>query len=139
MFEHPNPVYLDILLVVSARTPHCLIIFGVGAGLEQVPGAGGGIAVHFNDRVHYHVYRKGQPLGSPDKEVVDSRPAVGSATDPAVPNRVLGEEAGNGLGVVIVVAVGAIARFEPLDLLNVLQDLKPAFQVLQAHRLPPKC
>ena len=107
----------------------------VGAGLEQIPDAGGGIAVHLDDGVHHHVDGEGQPVGGVDEEVADAVASFGPAPNAAVPNGVLHEQAGDAVGVVVVVAVGAVAGLEALDFLHVFQDAQPAFDVFQAHGL----
>ena len=53
----------------------------------------------------------------------------------AFPYRVLGEQHGDPVGVVLLVAQGGIARFQVADRLGVLQSLEPPLQPFEPRRV----
>ena len=55
----------------------------------------------------------------------------------SIPHRVLHEEGGDPIGVVVVVAIRTVLMFQTLDSLQVVQHLNFARQVVEIHRMSP--
>ena len=63
---------------------------------------------------------EGQPLRGALKELADGLPPLVAPPFLAVPNGVFSEQLRQGVGVILVVAQGAVAMLQPLDFLDVL-------------------
>ncbi len=72
---------------------------------------------------------------APRKKVSDCVPALEPTEARAVPGRVLREQRGDPIRIIVGVAQGGVACLEIADRLGVLQGLEPAFHTLKPCRI----
>jgi hypothetical protein len=81
------------------------------------------------------VDREGENPGRATKEASDRFPPFELPEARAVPQRVVGEQRRDPIGVVLLVAQRRVARFQIADRLRVLQRLKPPLQPFDPRRV----
>src|SRR5262249_18006216 len=131
----PRACHPDVLLVLHPRPPH-----GPGAGAERAghaerPLRPGCIALHVNLPIEAVVDRKGEEPRGAAEERPDRVTAFKPPEALAFPHRVLREERGKAIGVVLVITVGRVARLEVTDGVHIFQSLHPLFQLGQSGTL----
>ncbi len=133
--------------MIDACPPHGPVALAERARHEEIPLRSSHVALHVNLAIETIVDRKGkEPRGTPE-ELPDRVPSFKPAQALAFPHCVLGEERGNGIGVVLVIAIRRIPRLEVTDGVHVFQGLHPLFELGQAshinvlwsrHGIPPR-
>src|SRR5690606_23653157 len=101
---HPLAVDAHIVVVVAQHQPLVLIVLAEGERPEEVPAAGGAVAVHLDLRVHHIVLGEADQLLKAAEQLADGVVALGLAEARALPDAVRCEHRGDALGVVVVVA-----------------------------------
>src|SRR5215472_11473995 len=79
--------------------------------------------------------REGEDTRRASEKVADRLPPLEAAESGAFPNRVLGEQTRNPLGIVLVVAQGRIAHFKVADCFPVLQHLQSPLNPFEPCRI----
>src|SRR3989442_13223325 len=144
--ELPLACHPDVLLVINPRPPHGPVALAERAGYEEIPLRLARVALHVNLAIEAVMHRKGEELrGTPEKRP-NRLPPFKPPQALAFPHRVLREERCKTVWVVLVIAVGRIARLEVTDGVDVFQGLHPLFQLGQSgtlavlwhrHEVPP--
>jgi hypothetical protein len=62
MLEHPVPIDPHVILIIAGRSPYCAVAIGPSAGLKQVPGALGSVAVYLDNGIQDHMDSEGHPM-----------------------------------------------------------------------------
>jgi hypothetical protein len=133
--ELPLACHPDVLLVIDPCPPHGPVALAERAGHEQIPLRPGRVARHVNMPSEAVVDRKGEELRGTTDERPDRLPPFKPPEALAFPHRVLREERGKTIGVVLVITVGRVARLEVTDGVDVFQGLHPLLELGQAGTL----
>src|SRR5215510_7223227 len=133
--ELPLPCHPHVLLLIDACPPHRPIPRAQCARHEEIPLCPGRVALHVNLPIEAVVDRKGEELRGPTEERPDRLPPFKPPQALAFPHRVLREERGKTIGVVLVITVGGVARLEVTDGVDVFQGLHPLLELGQAGTL----
>src|SRR5262249_27181915 len=105
-FSHPG-----VGLVIDASAPHRPIAGGYRARHEQIPAGSRSIAVDLDVAVQAVMYREGEDARRSPEEGPDRVAPFEAAQRGEFPNRIRGEQTGNPVGTVLVVAQGGVACF----------------------------
>src|SRR4051794_15435219 len=97
--------------MVDTGAPHRLIARSYRARHEQIPAGSRRIAVHLDLAVQAVMDREGKDARRSAEEVPDRVAPFEAAQRGTFPNRILGEQTGNTVGIVLVVAQRSVARF----------------------------
>src|SRR4029077_3065575 len=100
---------------------------------EEIPRSCGAIAGHFDDRVDHHVLRKTDRLLETDEQLADGGVSFRVPDAAAFPLAILGEDRGDAVRIVVVVADRAVGCFQLFDRLDALETIDAFCQVLQVH------
>src|SRR5437868_12754529 len=113
VLEHPPAINAHVLIPITRREPNCLRTTfaripnrGPARRLQQVPFTGRAVAVDHDYRIHDMMDREGEDLGRVTEKGSDIFPTLSFAEISAIPARILGKKAGDGIRVIIVVACG---------------------------------
>ena len=104
MAKHPSSIHPRVNLVIDTSALHGLIAGGYRALHEEIPAGSRGIAVHLDVAVQAVMYREGEDARRSPEEVPDRVAPFEAAQRGTFPNRILGEQTGNPVGIVLVVA-----------------------------------
>src|SRR5215510_11244620 len=133
--ELPLPCHPHVLLLIDAYPPHRPIPLAQCARHEEIPLRPGRVALYVNLPIEAVVDRKGKELRGPPEERPNRLPAFKPPQALAFPHRVLCEECGKAVRVVLVITGGRVARLEVTDGVDVFQDLHPLLDLGQAGTL----
>src|SRR5712691_11167281 len=138
----PDPLVPDIPVMIRRGSPYRLVAIGIGAGLQEIPGATCRVTVDLDDGTENMVESKGDALTRTPEELPNGLASLVTTEHPAIPDRINGEEVGQGIGIIVGIAIGSVPRFQLLDVLQILQPTDAALERFQIHctlLLPRRC
>src|SRR6266436_5157313 len=131
MFEQPLPTRPDVVIVVDSRQPHRPSVDRTG--LKQLPLAGGLVSLHVDDGVHDVMNRKLEGLRGAFEKRPDGFASFEFANTSALPYRIFRVEGRDSVRVIVGIAVVAVLMLQLFDRFDVLDQLNPLFQIVDAH------
>src|SRR5580693_2399948 len=133
MLELPFTVNLHVIVFIARRQPQRAIALAKREWPHEIPVALRPIPLHLNNGVHDVMLRETDPL----LEALEQRPDGGvslmTSDVGALPDAILDEQRRNLVGIVIVVADGAVTRLQLLDRFGVLAQRDALFEFRYIH------
>src|SRR5262249_5487993 len=117
----------DVLVVVRRCPPYCLVAIGVGARLQEVPGASRGVASNLNNGTENIVDGKRDALTRTAEELPNGLAPLTTTEYAAIPDSIRREQRRQGIGIIVGIAIGRVAGFQLFDFFKIL---KPVYTAL---------
>src|SRR2546422_102777 len=107
--------------MIRRGPPYCLVPIGIGARLQEVPGAVRRVTFDLDDGTENMVYGKCNALTRTPEKLPNGLASLVATEHPAVPDSVSGEQISQGIGIIVGIAIGRVTGFQLLDLFKILQ------------------
>src|SRR5262245_62042155 len=119
--------------MIRCSPPYRLVPIAIGACLQQVPGAARRVTFDLDDGTENVVHGKCDALTRTLEKLPNGLASLAATEHSTVPDSVSSEQIGQGIGIIVGIAVGGITGFQLLDLFKILEPTDAALERFQIH------